>query len=468
MKEGSYARMDRQERDYIHYLFGKHISHGQVRYLRCAHLDTYERKRKHVGFTDAESGRYFYDAFSSAGCFNVGRMNPEIIKVLEDALDSYDMGSAGLLSKPKIEFAEKLARVSPGDMNRVVLCATGADACACAMKLAKGATGRNEIITMVKAYHGHEGFSLSGNGKDYYKELFLPLLPGFKLAPFNDLEAVKALASKRTAAIVLEPVQGEGGIHVAKKEYMLGLRKLCDELGIMLVFDEVQTGIGRTGKLWCSEHYGVVPDIMFLAKSISGGLYPNGAVVYRDIKLLSDYVDKNPTFHAALSGGTDLACIVSSRVLDFIIDNKISDNAAVAGKRFKEGLEALWRENPKLIKEVRGLGLMIGMEYNYEFVGALMAECLAANGIWAAYSGNAPQVMRFQIPITVTMEEVEDMLVRIRQSVKDMRKYLIPLLPLARFSMFRKLLDNLHIQIVAFNLMRDIEEFIMIKILRRS
>jgi hypothetical protein len=128
----------------------------------------------------------------------------------------------------------------------------------------------------------------------------------------------------------------------------------------------------------------------------------------------------------------------------------------------------LWRENPKLIKEVRGLGLMIGMEYNYEFVGALMAECLAANGIWAAYSGNAPQVMRFQIPITVTMEEVEDMLVRIRQSVKDMRKYLIPLLPLARFSMFRKLLDNLHIQIVAFNLMRDIEEFIMIKILRRS
>jgi acetylornithine/succinyldiaminopimelate/putrescine aminotransferase len=207
------------------------------------------------------------------------------------------------------------------------------------MKLAKGATAAMKLLPWSRRITGMKG-SVFGNGKDYYKELFLPLMPGFKLAPFNDLEAVKALASKRTAAIVLEPVQGEGGIHVAKKEYMLGLRKLCDELGIMLVFDEVQTGIGRTGKLWCSEHYGVVPDIMFLAKSISGGLYPNGAVVYRDIKLLSDYVDKNPTFHAALSGGTDLACIVSSRVLDFIIDNKISDNAAVAGKRFKEGLEA--------------------------------------------------------------------------------------------------------------------------------
>ncbi len=388
--------------------------------------------------------------------------------VLEAALLDYDMGSSGLLSEPTVEFAEKLARVSPGDMNRVVFCGTGADACACAIKLAKGATGRNEIITMVKAYHGHEGFSLSGNGKDYYKELFLPLMPGFKLAPFNDLEAVKRLASRNTAAIVLEPVQGEGGIHVATKEYILGLRKLCDELGIMLIFDEVQTGIGRTGKLWCSEHYGIVPDIMFLAKSISGGLYPNGAIVYRDIELLTNYVDKNPMFHAALSGGTDLACIVSGKVLDFIIGNKISENAAATGKRFKEGLEKLWRDNPKLIKEVRGLGLMIGMEYNYEFVGALMAECLAANGIWAAYSGNAPQVMRFQLPITVTMDEVEDLLRRINQSVKDMRKYLIPLLPLAKVPLFRKLLDNLHIQIVAFNLLRDIEEFITFKILRRS
>jgi len=454
-------RMDVQERDFIQHLFGKHISHGQVRYLRCAHLDVYERNRKGATFIDAVSGRHFFDCFSSAGCFNVGRGNEAVMDVLKSALDSHDTGSHLVLSEHKVKFASRLASLCPGDLNRVVLCASGADACAGAIKLAKGATGRNDVITMNKAYHGHEGYSLSANGKDYYKELFLPLMPGFHIVDFNDLEAVRRLASKDIAAIVLEPIQGEGGIHVATGEYMKGLRQICDEHGIMLIFDEVQTGFGRTGTMWAMEHYGMTPDIMFTAKSISGGLYPNAAVVYREIEPLVRYVEANPLFHSSHGGGTDLGCIVSSAVLDYIVENRLWENAATVGKRLKEGLEQIARENEDCVKEVRGLGLMIGIEYKYEFIGALMADCLAKQGVWAVYSGNAPQVMRFQIPITASQEEVDELLRRIRAAVRVMRWYLILLLPLAKVPPIRMILDNLHVQIVAFNLVRDIEELIL-------
>ncbi|MFA5100342.1 MAG: aminotransferase class III-fold pyridoxal phosphate-dependent enzyme [Candidatus Omnitrophota bacterium] len=452
--------MDNKERDDIQKLFGKHISWGQVRYLRCANMDVYERTRKGSTFTDAVSGERFFDCFSSAGCFNVGRGNTEIMDTLRDALNDHDMGSHGILSQAKVSFAIKLASLCPGDLNKVVLCASGADACAGAIKLAKGATGRNDVITMKKAYHGHEGFSLSANGKDYYKELFLPLMPGFHIVDFNDLEEVKRLAGKNIAAIVLEPVQGEGGIHVATMEYMKGLRKICDENGIMLIFDEVQTGFGRTGTLWAMEQYGVMPDIMFTAKAIGGGVYPNGAVVYREIKSLTEYVEANPLFHTSHGGGTDLGCIVSSAVLDYLVENKVWENAAKVGKRFKDGLNEIRRDNSDLVKEVRGMGLMIGIEYQYEFVGALMADCLARKGVWAVFSANAPQVMRFQIPITASMAEVEELLRRIKAAVRIMRVYLIFLKPLAVIPFIRRILDNVHVQIIAFNLIRDVEEFV--------
>lgn len=450
--------MDRNTRDKVHHLFGRHISRGQARYLRCGHLDTLETNRRGVRFTDAYSGREFYDAFTSAGCFNIGRMNEHVIRVLDEALDKYDMGSAGFSSGPKTELTDRLSDLAPGDLKKVILCASGGDACACAMKLARAATGRNEIITMIKAYHGHEGFSLSGNGKDYYKHLFVPLMPGFKLAPLNDLEAVRKIASRETAAIVLEPVQGEAGIFVSTPEFINGLRDLCDKLGILLVFDEVQTGIGRTGKLWATEHFNVLPDIMFIAKSFSGGLYPNAAVLFRKDGLPARYAAKNPTFHRSFGGGSDLGCKVSMGVIDYVVTNRLWENSAKMGKLFKEGLINIMKENPRIIKEVRGLGLMIGIEYQYEFVGALMSECLARQGMWAIFSSNAPQVMRFQLPLTITQNEIEDILGKIRLAIRNLRKYLFVLQPVSRILFFRRLLDNVHLQIITLNFTRDIEE----------
>ncbi len=437
--------------------FGEHISEGQLRYLRAAHLDMLESRPMGIGFTNACDSSRVVDGFTSAGCFNVGRGNKSVIAALAGGLEGHDLGGGGLLSPAKVNFAAKLADICPADLNRVLPAGSGAEAIEGALKLAWGATGRPRIISMLKAYHGHSGYSLSINGKDYYKELFLPLSPDVDFARFGDIADIRRLASKDTAAIILEPIQGEGGIHVADDFYLNGLRQVCDELGILLIFDEIQTGFGRTGKLWASEHSGVVPDIMVVAKSIGGGVFPNAAVIYRDIPALSDFVDRNPQFHATSSGFSELGCIVSSRVVDYICENRLWENAEAMGARFRRGLEELSHKLPGVIKEIRGRGLMVGIEYKYEFMGALMADCLAKQNIFAAYSGNAPQVMRFMMPITITEHEVDIVLAKIKLAMKTMRRYLMLLLPLTKIPKAVSILDNIKVQIAFFNWLRKFE-----------
>ena len=434
--------MSGKKRNEIFQQFGDHISKGQIRFLMAGHLDIMEKDRRGIEFTEAKSGKSYFDCFSSAGSFNTGRGNAKVVHALCAQADRSDMGTPMLLSKPKIELARKLADISPGDLNRVLFTGSGADSIEAGIKLAKGATGREEVISMVLAYHGHSGFSLSAGGKAYYKELFEPLMPGFRLAPFNDLDAVRSMASERTAAILLEPVQGEGGIHVATDDYLRGLRALCDDLGIMLIFDEIQTGFGRTGKLWFSEHSGVVPDIMCLAKSIGGGVCPNGAIVYRDTDRLAGYVNKNPFFHTSSGGGNDISCEVSSEVIDVLMEKKLWKNAEKMGQRLKDGLTRIMEKNAAIIKEIRGKGLMIGIEYTQEFMGVLMADCLSNSGIFAAYSGNAPQVMRFMLPLTVTESEIDEFLTRFKKAVAIQRFYLFFLLPLSKIPKFRKWLNE--------------------------
>lgn len=434
--------MGSERRNDIFKQFGDHVSKGQIRFLRAGHLDILEKRRHGIGFTEAKSGKPYLDCFSSAGSFNTGRGNAKVVEALCRQADISDMGTSILLSRPKIEFARKLADLAPGDLNKVLFTGSGADSIEAAIKLAKGATGREEVISMNLAYHGHSGFSLSAGGKDYYKELFEPLMPGFRLVPFGDLEAIKAIASEKTAAILLEPVQGEGGIHVATNGYLQGLRKHCDELGIILIYDEIQTGFGRTGKIWFTEYSGVVPDVMCLAKSIGGGICPNGAIVYRDIDQLVDYVDQNPFYHASSGGGSDIGCRVSSQVIDELLEKRLCENVEKMGRRLRNGLKQTMEKNASIIKEIRGKGLMIGIEYTQEFMGVLMADCLSNSGIFAAYSGNAPQVMRFMLPLTITEKQVDEFLAKFKKAVAIQRFYLFFLLPLSKIPVFRKWLNE--------------------------
>ncbi len=457
MNQEKLPEITRGERKRIFSLFGEHVSKGQIKFLSAGHLDILESNRQGSGFDNAETGERFIDGFSSAGCFNVGRGNPEVVNALHEAIDHSDMGSTGLMSEHKINFACKLAEYSPKNLNKVTFAGSGAEAIEVALKLARAATGRNTIISMEKAYHGHSGFSLSANGKDYYKELFLPLMPGFMFVPFGNIEAIKKLADESVAAIILEPIQGEGGIHVASDAYLAELRNICDRFGIILIFDEIQTGFGRTGRLWASEFSGIVPDIMVLAKSIGGGVYPNGAIVFKDKGILEEYVEKNPSFHTSSGGGSDPGCIVSSKVLDYLIDNRIWNNAEKMGNLLIKGLNDLRKKHPGIIKDVRGRGMMVGIEYDQEYMGVLMADCLARKGMFAVYSGNAPHVMRFQLPITATEDDIKTTLEIISSAIGLMKIYLILFLPISWSAFGKKLLNNQNFLVAANNLMRVFE-----------
>lgn len=447
-----------REKARIESLFGRHISDGQVRYMKAGHLDVIETERQGTGFVDLGSGRRFFDCFSSAGCFNVGRHNPHVLAALDTAADALDLGSSHLVSPAKVELARRLIELAPAGLARLLYASGGGDAIDCALKLARGATGRPEIISTIKGYHGHVGFALSANGKEHYRHHFEPLMPDFTFVPFNDLEAVEKAASARTAAILVEPVQGEAGIFVASPDYLRGLRRIADRTGIVLIFDEIQTGFGRTGRLWASEHSGVVPDVMTLAKSFGGGLFPNAAVLYRDLPHLTGFVEANPYFHPTSTGGSDLGCRVSLAVLDELVGRRLWENAARQGDKLRAALQRLRDENPKVIEEVRGIGMMIGLSYIHEFLGPMMSDALAHQGVFAAYSGNAPQVMRFMLPISATDEETDRLVEAIRAAVARMRSLLPLALPAARIPPVLRLLNDERVQTKLFGWLREAED----------
>ncbi len=447
-----------EEKSRIEARFASHISRGQVALLRAAHLDVLETARDGVRFRDPTLGRAFFDAFTSAGCFNVGRHNPAVVDALVRALDEVDVGSYLWVSPAKVAFAERLTSLAPGDLKRVFFAAGGGDAIDGALKLARGATGRAEVLSTAKAYHGHTGLALSANGKPHYRQRFEPLDPAFRMLPFNDLDAMEAAASERTAAIILEPVQGEAGIFPADGGYLRGLRALCDRSGALLVFDEVQTGFGRTGRLFACEHSGVVPDLLVLAKSIGGGIYPNGAVLYRARAPLTDFVERHPDFHPSTCGGSDLGCRVSLAVLDYLVTNRLWENADRQGTRLLAALRALRQESPRILKDVRGQGLMVGVEYLHEFMGPMMADALAKEGVFAAFSGNAPQVMRFMVPLSITDAEMSELIAAIRRAFAAMRTLLPVALPAARIPGVLRLLNDESVQATLFGILRRFED----------
>jgi putrescine aminotransferase len=399
--------------------FAQYVNPQKARILKNAGLDIIEGKREGTVVWDITGTRYI-DCITSAGSFNVGRRNPEILEALKKALDEYDLGVFLLCSKPKADLAKRLAEITPGDLQYVMYGTGGGEANDFAIKLARGFTLKTEVISTIRAYHGHTGFSLAAIGRDEYKKPFFPMVPGFKHIPFNDLRAVEEAVTEEVAAIILEPVQGEGGIHIAGDEYLRGLRELCDEQEILLIFDEIQTGFGRTGKMFCAEHSGVVPDIMTVAKSLGGSLYPISATIYREE--LNDFVMTHPFTHLSTFGGSDLGCIVGMAVIDFLVANKIPEHAAEMGERFQRGFDELLGRYPDLFLEVRRKGLMMGLQYTNDSIGPRMSYQLAQNGVMAIYTGNDPSVMRLMPALVIQPEEVDFVIEALDKSMAEIMK----------------------------------------------
>lgn len=403
-------------RDQILKEFAQHINPSRVRILKAAGLDLVEDRREGPYVWDL-SGKKFIDCMTGAGSFNVGRRNPEIIRALKDALDHLDIGGFLFFSEKKVELAKKLTEISPGQaLTCVTYGASGGEINDFAIKLARGSTLRPKIISTEKCYHGHTGFALSGIGRDAYQKPFMPLMPEFEKVPYGDLAAMARAIDDRTAGVILEPVQGEGGIFVPPDEYFPGVRKLCDEKGALLIVDEIQTGWGRTGKMFCLEHFGVIPDIMTVGKSLGGALYPITAALYKEE--LQDFLFANPFIHLSTFGGADLGCAVGLAVIEYIQKNRLWENAAKMGDRFEKGFKTLLTRFPSILQEYRRKGLMMGLQYTHESLGPRMSLELSKNGVIAVFSGNDPRVMRLMPSLVIQESDVDFVLDALEKSME--------------------------------------------------
>jgi len=384
--------------------YREYVNPFALRMFKNASLDIIEGKREGASVWDI-SGEKYIDCVTGAGIFNIGRHNEEVARAFKRALDTYDMGGWISIVRERGLLAKKLAEITPGNLKYSLFCCGGGEAVEVAIKLARGHTDKPEIICMENGYHGVTGFALPATGRDVYKKPFLPLAPGYKHIPFNDLKALKEAITEETAAVLIEPVQGEGGIRPADDNYLREMRKVCSDNGVLLIFDEVQTAFGRTGKMFCAEHSGVTPDIMVLAKSISGGFYPISCAIFTEE--ISDFLMAHPFIIINSFGGTSLACLVALATIEYIEKHDLPAHARKMGERFISGLSILKQKYPELILDVRGKGLMLGIEFPEDSIGPRMAYQLRQNGVISIYTFNNPRIIRIMPTLVINEEEVD-------------------------------------------------------------
>ena len=289
---------------------------------------------------------------------------------------------------------ERLDRITPEGINRFFLCNSGTEAVEGAIKFARMATGRKHVVAAMRGYHGKTLGSLSATWERKYKEPFAPLVPDFSHVPYNNIAEFGAAVDDQTAAVILEPVQGEGGVRPATAEFLQAVRRACDEKGALLVIDEIQTGFGRTGRLFACEHFGILPDIITMAKGIAGGV-PMGAI---GIDRRVGDIEKQS--HTSTFGGNPLACAAAVAAIDVLTGEDLPRRAAETGAYFVRRLREI--ESPR-IREIRGLGLMIGIEMKDK--AGPVAQALMQEGVLALLAGTT--VLRFLPPLVITREQVD-------------------------------------------------------------
>jgi LysW-gamma-L-lysine/LysW-L-ornithine aminotransferase len=340
------------------------------------------------------TGRSFVDLGATHGVGNLGECPPEVVRAIgAQAQELLYLGS-GYANPVRTAFIERLLSLLPSTFASVFLSNSGAEAVEAALKIARSATGRTKVVAAMRGFHGRTMGALSATWRRELKEPFEPLVPGFVHVRFNDVSALEAAVDETTALVLLEPVQGEGGVHVASEEFLRAARTATERTGALLAFDEVQTGLGRTGRLFAFERWGVVPDLLLLAKSLGGGL-PVGATV-----VASEVVPRFRGSHHSTFGGNPLVCAAGRAALDFLVRERLPERAERLGALGLERLGSLPREK---VREVRGLGLMIGVEFREKVAPYLAA--LESRGFLAISAGST--VMRLLPPLVITEEEWE-------------------------------------------------------------
>jgi acetylornithine/LysW-gamma-L-lysine aminotransferase len=357
-------------------------------------------KGSHVWDID---GKEYIDCMGGYGVALVGHQNERVVKAIKEQVDKIITVHSSLYNKTREEFLKLLIGLAPKGLTQVHLNNSGAEAVEAAMKFARKFTGKKGMVAMKGSYHGKSFGALSLTFNPKYRKAFEPLVEKVSFASYGDIKSLREVVDEDTAFVILEPIQGESGIIVPPDGFLQDVRKLCDEKGILLIFDEIQAGLGRTGRLWACEHWNTSPDIMCLAKGIAGGV-PMGATLVRPDILAS--ISKGE--HSSTFGGNPLSCAAGIAALKALTEDGLVENSEKMGKIFREGLEKLKEKHP-MIREIRGKGLMIGVEMKFEVRDILMN--LIKDGVLMLYSGR--NILRILPPLTISEEDITKVLQRL-------------------------------------------------------
>ncbi len=364
------------------------------------------------------SGGEYLDCLGGYGVFTLGHSHPDVVGAVRAQLDKMALSSRTFFQEPLALLAERLAEVTPGGLGYSFLCNSGTEAVEGALKIARVATGRTKFVCTVGGFHGKSMGSLSATGREIFRKPFDPLVPGFIHVPFDDIQAIEEAVDAETAGIIVEPIQGEGGIRCPGSDYLRNLRDICDRTGALLILDEVQTGLARTGAMFACDHWGVVPDIMTLAKALGGGVMPIGAVVSTP-PIWDAAFGENPLLHTSTFGGNPLACVAGLAALRVIERDDLVAAARARGSQLIAGLRSIQTRFPDALAEVRGMGLMIGVEFKVKDVAELAINGMARRGVIAAYTLNNPYVIRFEPPVVISPEQVDQAVAAFGDSVEE-------------------------------------------------
>jgi putrescine aminotransferase len=406
-------------------LFRDHVSSGKADFFKKYGMDFVMGRREGPFLWDMDGVKRVFNLHCNGGVFNLGHRSSELINLLKESLEEIDIGNHHLMSRERAELACLISRLMPGDLDYTIFGVGGGEAVDLAFKVARAYTGKPKIISARGGYHGHTGLAMAA-GDEKYRSPFGPAASGFCQVPFGDTDALTAAAGKDTAAVILETVPATLGIVIPPPGYLESVRALCTEHKILLIMDEVQTGLGRTGRLWGFEHFGIIPDIVVLGKGLSGGIYPISATVVR--KPLEAVFHEDPFIHISTFGGSEIGCRIAHRVLQISSDPAFLSHVNILSSRFEAGTAQLMKKHPEYLKGFRQLGLMMGLKLVDDMSGPLLTKAAYDNDLLMLYANNDTSVCQFLPPLIMEEEQVDWVIERLDRALYDaesIRKFLI-------------------------------------------
>lgn len=386
-------------------LFEQYVNSGKVAMYRQMGLDMAPGKREGSRIWTWDGTRSLINCRSSGGVFNLGHRPPAIIDAVTQAMQDYDIGDHLLMSEPRVRLAKRLADLMPGDIQYTTFGVSGGEAVDFALKLARGYSGRPGVISVKGGYHGHTGLALAA-GDPVFRDPFGPSIPGFRQVPWGDSHALASALDDQVAAVIIETIPATSGILVPPEGYLKTVRELCDQYGILYIADEVQAGLGRSGRMWAIDEWEVAPDMMVIGKGLSAAIYPITATCYTP-ELDRWLAETNPFIHVSTFGGSDIGCVAALTMLDIVTDESFLAHVTKMGERLMGGLAQMRQQAPQLIREVRGRGLMVGVELTDARLGPMLTVLLAERGVLALFANNNPATMIVMPPLIISADEVD-------------------------------------------------------------